>query len=180
MASLYELTETIKTIDEFLSMGEDDDTQLTRSQAEQAKADLEFVSEMLDDVDAARNEKINSYCRYYQQLVREAELAKAEKEAWAEKQKVRLNKAERLRAALHEHMRIVDQKRITTGTFTVSRVKNGGRLPVEIEDVTQIPEEFFEPVEPKLLVSKIGEKLADGVEVPGCSLKERGESLRIK
>ena len=75
-----------------------------------------------------------------------------------------------------------DIKKLETKRFSFSRVKNGGKAPLvlnELTPISKIPKEFQTVI---VQVSKETVRIAleSGRELPFAKLGERGENIRIK
>jgi hypothetical protein len=87
----------------------------------------------------------------------------------------------RLRTALMQAMQATGRTTVQTKRFRLGVVNNGGKLPVEIEDETQLPAQFVVPVYgTKIDRDAIRESLERGEDVPGARLLPRGTRLTVK
>lgn len=119
----------------------------------------------LNSLMGERNHKIESVALWIKNLLSDAESFKAEKEAFAEREKVAKNKAESLKQWLSF---VLNGQKFETSRVAVSFRKSES---VQIEDENEIPREFIkEKIETspdKTLIKKV---LKNGEEVPGCTL----------
>ena len=70
--------------------------------------------------------------------------------------------------------------RVETSRFRVSIARNGGKAPVYVtNNLSDLPEDCIR-TERKPDNETIRSRLEAGEVVPGCSIGERGTSLRIK
>jgi len=141
------------------------------------------VDKWTAELDAAQGDKVDSYCQIIRHLELNASLARAEQERYAMLAKSRQNAADRLKAALKDHMERTGQKKIETPHNRLSIVANGGAQGVEIPDAALLPDEYIDLV-PTPNVAKVraalqGTKDVAAVEVRGATLKPRGTHLRM-
>lgn len=87
---------------------------------------------------------------------------------------------ERLKAYVLDIMRAQEIKKVDTPLGAVRRVKNGGRVPVIIEDgaVDALPPECVKTVRTPIS-DEIRERLERGEQLPKCRLGERGERVEL-
>lgn len=128
----------------------------------------------LDALMIERDGKIESVALWYKNLVSDAEAYKAEKEAFAAKEKAAKTKAESLKWWLDQAL--------AGQTFKTTRVTASYRksTPVVIDDVDRIPEEYLRTVtevSPDKVAIK--EAIAGGKEIPGAHVEEK-MNLSIK
>lgn len=122
-------------------------------------------AEKLNSLMIERNVKIESVALWVKNLLSDAEAFKAEKEAFAEREKAAKNKAESLKTWL--------SNALNGQNFTTNRVSVGFRKSksVLIEDESKIPFEFIrekvETAPDKTLIKKV---LESGDEIPGCKI----------
>lgn len=89
--------------------------------------------------------------------------------------------AERLRATLMDAMQATGQTKVETSRFRLSVRKNGGKVPVIIEDEASVPPVFRIPKVTEVLDKDgIRSALEAGTAVPGAVLGERGSRLELK
>lgn len=89
--------------------------------------------------------------------------------------------AERLRAALLRAMQATGRDKVETARFKLAVRKNGGKIPVVINDPTDVPALYRVPKITEVLdKDAIREALEAGKAVPGASLGERGVRLDLK
>lgn len=139
----------------------------------------EELFEWLCEIDNQAQEKVDAYGWVIKQLESEIETAKAIRDDFAMKAKVRENRVDLLKALLKQHLIATGQTKVEGKTFKVALQKNGGALPVEVFDETIVPDQFFRVVK-EVSKSKILEAIESGIEVPGAMLGERGQSVRIR
>lgn len=121
-------------------------------------------AELLDNLQMERNEKIENVACWIKELKAEAEALKAEKLAFAERQKVAENKAESLKNWLAYVLN--GEKFKTTRASVTFRATD----KVEITDIMQLDESFLRYKEPEADKIAIKEAIKAGQEVAGATL----------
>ena len=137
--------------------------------------------EALDNLQMARDQKIENIACYYKNLVSDAEAIKAEKEALAERQKVAENKAARLKEylsyALHGEKFSHAEMR---GDVPKDHFRKCGQ-PFRRHQWAELNghKECIRYKAPEISKSELGKVLKAGQEVPGAVLVE-GISVGVK
>lgn len=121
-------------------------------------------AELLDSLQMERTEKIENVACWIKELKAEAEALKAEKLAFAERQKVAENKAESLKNWLAYVLN--GEKFKTTRASITFRATD----KVEITDIMQLDESFLRYKEPEADKTAIKEAIKAGQEVAGATL----------
>ncbi len=130
--------------------------------------------EALDNLQMARDQKIENIACYYKNLVSDAEAIKAEKEALAERQKVAENKAARLKEylsyALHGGEVLHAEMR---GDVPKDHFRKCGQ-PFRRHQWAELNghKECIRYKAPEISKSELGKVLKAGQEVPGAVLVE--------
>ena len=122
--------------------------------------------EMFDNLQMERDEKIESIALYIKDLKAEAEALKAEKLAFAERQKVAENKAESLKAYLSYALK---GQAFKTVKASVSFRKS---QQVDVPDIYELDENFLRYKEPEADKTAIKEAIKAGQTVKGATLIE--------
>lgn len=138
--------------------------------------EAEFLA-LGDDFDA----KADAYTALIREAQARADAIKAEEQRLREHRAAHERKAERLTQSLKAAMIAVGAKK--AGTLrTASVVANGGKTPVEFDDVSMDELEALDLVRVKLEadMNKIRAELEAGTALPFARLVERGTHLRIK
>lgn len=169
MASLYELTQEMKALDELLESAENPDDPAIFDAIQRALA--------LQD---EREIKVDNYCCLIAELNARAAVRKAEADRLAENARRQEAKVKALKLRLMESLNTLGIKKLETERFTVSVANNGGALPLIVDpDLAEIPEPF-QKITVSLDNEKVRAELAAGNELPFAKLGERGQHLRIK
>ena len=121
-------------------------------------------AELLDNLQMERTEKIENVACWIKELKAEAEALKAEKLAFAERQRVAENKAESLKNWLAYVLN--GEKFKTTRASITFRATD----KVEITDIMQLDENFLRYKEPEADKTAIKEAIKAGQEVAGATL----------
>ena len=122
--------------------------------------------EKFDSLQMERDEKIESIALYIKDLKAEAEALKAEKLAFAERQKVAENKAESLKAYLSYALK---GQAFKTVKASVSFRKS---QQVDVPDIYELDENFLRYKEPEADKTAIKEAIKAGQAVKGATLIE--------
>lgn len=164
MSSLLRISDDIRKLDRLI---EDSGGELTPEiDAELARLESSLVT------------KAGDYAHLIREMERRAEARRAESKWLAEQ----AGKEERLAGSLASRLLGVMKQHgidsLRAEPYTLSIAKNGGKLPMSIED-RDVPDEW------KMVVmqpdkERIRKALESGASVPGASLGTRGEHLRIR
>lgn len=129
--------------------------------------------EKLAELQLARDEKIENIALWYKNLMSDAEQYKAEKAAFAEKERVAKNKAESLKKYLDSILAGAAFK--TTRATVTYRASEG----VVIDDISKVEDSYLKYAEPTPDKTAIKKALKDGVNVGGVHLESRN-NISIK
>ena len=121
-------------------------------------------AELLDNLQMERTEKIENVACWIKELKAEAEALKAEKMAFAERQRVAENKAESLKNWL-AYVLNGEKFKTTRASVTFRATEK-----VEIADIMQLDENFLRYKEPEADKTAIKEAIKAGQEVAGATL----------
>lgn len=119
----------------------------------------------LDNLELARDEKIENLCLYIKNLRADSEALKAEKEVFAQREKASKNKADRLASYL--------QAMLNGDTYKSLKAEVSYRKSesVECDDIALVPADFLRYKDPELNKTEVKKALKNGVDVRGCHLK---------
>ena len=130
-------------------------------------------AQKLDELQLEKSEKLESLALWYKDLVAEAAALKAEKEAFAAREKAAKNKAESLKAYLAYALQGESFKTVRcVMTFRKSE-------KTVIDDIRQLPEEFIEYSEPKANLAEIKKAIKSGAQISGAHIEE-AQNIQIK
>lgn len=128
--------------------------------------------ELLESLQLAEDEKIENIALWIKNLKAEAEALKAEKQAFADRQKSAENKIEGLQRYLSNYL---NGKVFSTPKVSIKWRKSES---VVIDNPVEIPEEFLK-YEPKVDKVSIKDAIKDGAVVAGCHI-ESNNNIQIK
>lgn len=137
--------------------------------------------EALDNLQMARDQKIENIACYYKNLVSDAEAIKVEKDALTERQKAAENKAARLKEYLSYALRgekFSTPKCAVTFRKTTSVNVDNPSAAIEWAEMNG-HKECVRYKAPEISKSELGKVLKTGQEVPGAALVE-GLSVGVK
>jgi hypothetical protein len=130
-------------------------------------------TEKLDQLQMARDTKIENIACWIKNLTADAEALKAQKQVFADRQKAAENKAESLKKYLSSYL--AGQK-FSTDKVAVSFRKTSS---VNVTDMSLIPEDYLKFAEPTADKALIKKAIQDGMVIPGAEIAE-GHSISIK
>ena len=166
MATLYELTEDMRLIQDVIDLAGGELT-------EAVEAALDAAALNKDNAEA----KLEGYGKLLANLAADVEGYKAEEKRLAERRRAVENLTNRLKDNVFEYMTAAKKSKIKAGTFTFAVQKSSPALAIESE--LEIPGDYYIEQDPKLDRKTLLAALKTGVEVPGCSIKQ-GSHLRIR
>ena len=168
-STLYEITEDVRALEELMVELGGDVTD---------EADLEAVESWFASLNEGMSKKLDNYAA----LVKEVE-ARGNSRLEEAKRMKRLAEADlslgkRLKERMMWALQLMGHRRVDTDRFRVTVAKNGGKLPLVLDD--NVPDEFMKTVEVTAPDSeKIRAALTEGSSLGFAHLGERGQSLRI-
>lgn len=145
----------------------------------ESETDKDIVMDTLEALQGDFEYKIEGCACVYDHLKAQAEMAQKKVNAWNEISKAYENNLIRLNNYMKLCMENAGLKEVTTDMHRIKIVKNGGKLPLSIDDGC-VPEEYIK----KVVVEspdkeKIRAALESGEVLPFASLGERGTHLKI-
>lgn len=153
-----------------------------KAMLEEEDTDTQMILDTLEGVQGEYEHKLEGYCCVIKELTADVDFLKAEAKRLADKASVITNNITRMKKVMFDSMKATDNTKIKTPLFTVSIQKNGGKTPIiaaEDADLNLLPD-YMVRVKYEADMEAIREALEEGCTVPGYTLGERGESLRIK
>ena len=127
----------------------------------------------LDELQIAREEKIENICLFYKNLISDAEAIRAEEKKLAERRRACENHAERLKKYLADNLQ---GEAFKTPRAAVSWRRS---TSVNVTDVFALPDEYIKMEDPKPIKAEIAKALKAGKEVAGAELVE-SQSMSIR
>ena len=165
MASIYELTESMKTIWSLMEDGVLEDA---------------VLEEIFADTTEELSIKLEGYCKFIRNLESDIAGLKEEEKRLATKRKAMENTVERSKVAMQNALTIAGEKKMSCGSFTVSVQKNPDKVVLDEAYIENIPEKYLKFPEPEVNRTLIKEDLKNGVDLSGLAHLEQSEGLRIK
>lgn len=169
MPTLYEIRGDCIALDEILT-GADGD--ITDPAVEEA------VMAWFDEVGEDIEDKLEAYGVVIREMESRALVRRMEGERLVSQAKVQENSARGLKERLLWFLGERGVKRVETDKFRFSVAKNGGQLPLVIDE-QGVPDDYL-VVEHRVDKEKIRVWLKDGGRLSFAKFGERGEHLRIK
>jgi len=123
--------------------------------------------ERFDELSGERDAKVENICLWIKNLKAEAEALKAEKDAFAQRQKVAENKMNSLKEFVSRYLEGCSFK---TTKVNVSFRKSE---TLEISDVYKIPEDFLKYKEPDVDKTALKKAIKEGASVEGAEIVEK-------
>ena len=130
-------------------------------------------ADKLNDLQIARDEKLENLALWYKDLLAEANALKEEKETFAEREKASKNKAESIKNYLSH---VLNGENFKTTKCALSFRKSEKTV---IDDIYSIPESFLKYSEPKADLTEIKKAIKNGEEIKGAHLEET-QNIQIK
>jgi len=124
-------------------------------------------TDRFDELSGERDAKVENICLWIKNLKAEAEALKAEKDAFAHRQKVVENKMNSLKAFISQYLEGTSFK---TTKVNVSFRKSES---LEISDVYKIPEDFLKYKEPDVDKTALKNAIKAGASIEGAELVEK-------
>ena len=133
--------------------------------------DLEAIAALEMELD----KKIENLGCWYKNLLADAEALKAQKNAFAEREKAAKAKAESLRGFLGRYL---NGKKFETAKVAMSFRKSEA-VEFDAKCIGDVPEEFLKFKDPELDKVAVKKAIKAGETIPGCELVAR-QNLQIK
>lgn len=133
--------------------------------------DLEAIAAL----EMERDKKLENLGCWYKNLLSDAEALKAQKNAFAEREKAAKAKAESLRGFLGRYL---NGKKFETAKVAMSFRKSEA-VEFDAKCIGDVPEEFLKFKDPELDKIAVKKAIKAGETVPGCELVQR-QNLQIK
>lgn len=143
--------------------------------------DEQVILDTMEGIDYEIEIKADNYAKIISELEGEAETIRKEISRLDDKYSRIKDNVKRLKDNLQQAMIETGKTKFKTDLFSFGIQKNGGKVPLIIEDGKIIPAEYIEKHEIEILnKDAIREDLEKGIDLGFAHLGERGESLRIK
>lgn len=130
-------------------------------------------AERLAALQMDREEKIEKIALWYKNLLSDAAAYKAEKDAFAERERIAKNKADRLKQFLADALAGSPYKS-TRAVISFRRTES-----VEVDDIYSVPDHFLKYAEPTADKVAIKAAIKAGEEIAGVHIEQK-QSISIK
>ena len=130
-------------------------------------------TERLEQLQMDRDTKIENIACWIKNLTADVKALKAQKQAFADRQKAAENKAESLKKYLSGYL---GGQKFSTDKVAISFRKTSS---VNVTNIGQIPAEYLKYAEPTADKTAIKKAISAGVEITGAEIVE-GQSISIK
>ena len=163
MESLRELTNDMYALLEYADSTDPDDQQV--------------FQDTLDGLVAVIEKKADQYCCVLDQIKANIAAHDLEIKRLTARKKAMEANVGRMKDALLAAMVAMDEKKLKTDLYTITRCANGGKQKMTIDG--EVPDNYIRTVY-ETDVDKIRADLEDGAELPFAHLEPRGEHIMIK
>jgi len=171
--SLLDITDDMRALDELLIELDGDISD---------PAVMEVVDMWFAELDKNLLQKVDGYATYITELQWRAKARKEEADRLAGRARIDANNADYLKQRLHEALVSRGMTKLETARYKVTVCKNGGKQPLDIHEPEAVPQNLKRHIperwEPD--ADLIRDAIAQGLEVAGVTVEERGTHLRIK
>lgn len=132
-----------------------------------------FDEEKFESLAMERDKKLENIALWIKNLTAEAAALKAEKQAFADRQKAAENKIESLKSYMSAYL--------AGAKFETAKVKVSFRKSeyLDIAEGAAIPEQFLKYKEPDIDKTELKRAIKSGTEIPGVTIEER-KNIQIK
>lgn len=141
-------------------------------------SEIEDVSELLEQIDVAIEEKADGMAKIIKQLTGDIETIKAEEKRLAEKRRVIENNIVNMKENLQLSMELTGKEKFKTELFSFGIQNNPVKVVWENEDIESIPSEY-KIVKEEINKEKVKEDLKDGLCLEFAKLVQT-RSIRIR
>lgn len=173
MYNLYEMTsDQIGLMDLLADFGDSDDIHETEIR--------EAIEEQLSSLNDSIRDKVKAIDSIVTEFLGLAQMRESESLRLKNLAKTDRKKAQRLQDYLMYCMKENGLKTINTDTCQLTLSKNGGMLPIRIDETMLSPQYYKSQLTLIVDSEKVRNELDAGKEVPGAKFCERGEHLRRK
>ena len=162
--TLYELRAEYM---ELLALLEDPDT------------DPQVIADTMEGIQGEIDIKCDSYVVVIKNLESQVEMIDAELIRLEKNKSALTNNIKRMKSAVLDTIQMTGSRKMVTDHFKLSIVKNGGKQPMEVDEIEKIPQDYL-TMKPVANMEKIRQELEGGSQLDFARLKERGEHLGIR
>jgi hypothetical protein len=162
--TLYELKDEYKQL---LEMLEDPDI------------DPQVIADTMEAVSGELDVKCDSYVVIIKKLEAQVEMIDTELIRLEKNKTALTGNIKRMKSSVLDAIQLTGQRKMETDHFKLSIVKNGGKQPMEVDEIEKIPQAYIS-MKPVADIEKIRKELEAGGELEFARLKPRGEHLGIR
>lgn len=162
--TLYELKDEYKQL---LEMLEDPDI------------DPQVIADTMEAVSGELDVKCDSYVVIIKKLEAQVEMIDTELIRLEKNKTALTGNIKRMKSSVLDAIQLTGQRKMETDHFKLSIVKNGGKQPMEVDEIEKIPQDYL-TMKPVANMEKIRQELEGGGQLDFARLKERGEHLGIR
>lgn len=162
--TLYELKDEYKQL---LEMLEDPDI------------DPQVIADTMEAVSGELDVKCDSYVVIIKKLEAQVEMIDTELIRLEKNKTALTGNIKRMKSSVLDAIQMTGQRKMQTDHFKLSIVKNGGKQPMEVDEIEKIPQDYL-TMKPVANMEKIRQELEGGGQLDFARLKERGEHLGIR
>jgi chaperonin cofactor prefoldin len=162
--TLYELKDEYRQL---LEMLEDPDI------------DPQVIADTMEAVSGELDVKCDSYVVIIKKLEAQVEMIDTELIRLEKNKSALTNNIKRMKSAVLDTIQMTGSRKMVTDHFKLSIVKNGGKQPMEVDEIEKIPQDYL-TMKPVANMEKIRQELEGGSQLDFARLKERGEHLGIR
>ena len=162
--TLYELKDEYKQL---LEMLEDPDI------------DPQVIADTMEAVSGELDVKCDSYVVIIKKLEAQVEMIDTELIRLEKNKTALTSNIKRMKSSVLDAIQLTGQRKMETDHFKLSIVKNGGKQPMEVDEIEKIPQDYL-TMKPVANMEKIRQELEGGSQLDFARLKERGEHLGIR
>ena len=146
---------------------------------EDPETDPQVIADTMEGIQGELDIKCDSYVVVIKNLESQVEMIDAELIRLEKNKSALTNNIKRMKAAVLDTIQMTGSRKMVTDHFKLSIVKNGGKQPMEVDEIEKIPQDYL-TMKPVANMEKIRQELEGGGQLDFARLKERGEHLGIR
>ena len=146
---------------------------------EDPETDPQVIADTMEGIQGEIDIKCDSYVVVIKNLESQVEMIDAELIRLEKNKSALTNNIKRMKSAVLDTIQMTGSRKMVTDHFKLSVVKNGGKQPMEVDEIEKIPQDYL-TMKPVANMEKIRQELEGGSQLDFARLKERGEHLGIR
>jgi Mg2+ and Co2+ transporter CorA len=146
---------------------------------EDPETDPQVIADTMEGIQGELDIKCDSYVVVIKNLESQVEMIDAELIRLEKNKSALTNNIKRMKSAVLDTIQMTGSRKMVTDHFKLSIVKNGGKQPMEVDEIEKIPQDYL-TMKPVANMEKIRQELEGGGQLDFARLKERGEHLSIR